>query len=285
MLIVDSHHHFWDAEAAKRPGWRDAYPDMQRPFGPDDLASLMDEHGVQQSVLIQSDNSWDETQVGLEIAAQERSIAGVVGWLPLEHPDETARHLNEVGDGRLVGARHLVNFEADPDWLARPGVEDSLRLLAERGLAFDVVPVAEEHFRHMVGLAEAVPNLTIVVDHLGNPPVVKGGWQPWADQMAELAQSDDVCVKLSVGIALLSEISTLDELDLGRYVDHVLEQFGPNRILWASNWPVINLAADYGTALRRLRELVGALDEHEQAQVMGLTARRVYGLEDAAGPP
>jgi len=279
MTMIDSHHHVW-WHRRHTYHWPPAVADQfARDFTPDDLRPELARGGVKGTVLIQVLHEvGGETEEYLEISKQVEFIRGVVGWLPLLNPAETARALERLRTrGKLVGARHLISNEPDPRWLLQDGVLDSLRLLAAAGLAFDAIPINAEQFESVLEVAHRLPELKIVLNHLGRPPIPEQGWEPWATQIARAAECRNVSIKLSIGLDIIMRWRWSTDA-IRRYSDHVLDLFSAHRVMAASNWPVILLGATYQECRSGLTELVSSLSAAEQRAVLGDTAVRVYGL-------
>ena len=238
----------------------------------------MDSARVDGTILMQSLNDAEETAELLELAAATAWIRGVVGWVPLAGPDTVARALDALtGTDKLVGIRHLINFETDPTWLLHPHVQESIGVIAERGLVFDTVPNDPARFEAVLATAEHRPELRVAIDHLGRPPVETDGWEPWATLVARAAELPNVSIKLSVGLDLVLGWAWSAE-KLRRYSDHVLELFGASRVMAASNWPVSVLAGSYTETWSGIRTVIGDLDPADQTRVLGETARAVFQL-------
>jgi L-fuconolactonase len=284
MTVIDAHQHFW--WTAHRPhSWPAAAGDrLDRDFTPDDLLPQMRAAGIDGTVLMQSLNDLAETQEYLDLAHEHAFIRGVVGWIPLDTPAEAEAALARLSNrNKLVGIRHLLRFESARDWLDRADVLQSLALLAERGLVFELVPVNAEQYEGTLRIAERLPDLRLIVNHLGRPPAPEQGWEPWASFTARAAAHPNVAVKLSAGIALIAQWRWNTD-QLRRYTDHVLACFGAQRVLAASNWPVILLAGDYQQVWRGITELLSDLSAADRAAVLGGTAERVYRLPSARTP-
>src|SRR5262245_43065204 len=276
--MIDSHHHFWwIGRHAYR--WPEAAGDrFARDFTPDDLRPELERCGVDGTVLVQVLHEV-ETEEFLDISKQVGFVRGVVGWLPLANPAETARSIERLNarGGKLVGVRHLISNEPDPRWLIQDGVLDSLQLLAASGLAFDAIPVNAAQFESVLEVAQRLPELKIVINHLGRPPIPEQGWEPWATQIARAAEHRNVSIKLSIGLDIIMRWRWSTDA-IRRYSDHALDLFSPDRVMAASNWPVILLGASYAEAWNGITELVGGLSADERRAVLGTTAKRVYGL-------
>jgi L-fuconolactonase len=275
MTVIDAHHHFWRMDAQEQ-AWRDdRHGAIASDYGPEDLAVELAEAGVAQTVLIQSVDEPAENDRLMRYAAEAPYVGAVVGWLPLADPTAARTEWTRSGAG-FHGVRCLVG--RDPlDWLNKPDSVALFTELAEAGLSWDVVPVTAEQTDAVVALAQAVPELRIVVDHLARPPIESGGWEPWATQLGRLAACPQAGLKVSLGIDLLTALSDWpDELD--RYLAWAVECFGPDRLMLASNWPVILLRASYQQAWSALRSAVERVlpSPNERAAVLGGTAAHYY---------
>ena len=282
--VVDAHHHYWRVDAEEQ-GWRtSAHGAIDRDYGPEDLHPELAASGVDATVLMQSVDSAAENDRMAAYVARSPSVAGVVGWLPVREPEAARAELDRAADATWRGVRCLI--ARDPmAWLADPAVVALFRDLAARDLAWDVVPITPEQVAAVLELARAVPDLRIVVDHLSRPPLDTGGWQPWADQLAQLGACPGVALKVSVGVDVLTAWDGWRGDALGPYVRHAVEVFGPERLMLASNWPVVLLRADYGTAWRDLSAAVraGGASDDELARVTGGTATQWYRLAAERG--
>jgi L-fuconolactonase len=201
-------------------------------------------------------------------------IAGVVGWINLLDPDETGRRLEIYTRGPYFkGMRHLIHGESDTNWVVRDVIIESLKLLADAGLPFDVVAVFPNHLKHVPTLAEKIPNLRMVIDHLAKPPVGRDD-RAWYDQMTAASQSPNVYAKLSGQF----DNPKWTVADVQPYVDHVLEQFGANRILFGSDWPVSLQGGTYASVWANTQELIAHCTSEEKEAILGGTAIRFYNL-------
>ena len=221
----------------------------------------------------------DETREFLLTAAVTPFIRGVVGWLDLTDPaisDTIAELGAHPGGERLVGIRHQVQDESDPDWLLRPDVERGIAAVGRAGLVYDLL-VRSRELPAASALARRLPDVRFVVDHLAKPPIAQGRRQPWASLLAELGPLQNVAAKLS-GLVTEADWTGWTISDLQPYVDVALEVFGPDRILFGSDWPVCLLAAPYALVLEAARSLTDRLSPTERAAIFGRTAEAIYGL-------
>jgi L-fuconolactonase len=277
---VDAHQHFWRVADQDQP-WRSSHHGaIARDFLPEDLTPSAAEVGVSRTVLVQSVDEPAEND-RLAAFAEHPLVAGVVAWAPLDDPVRARQELDRVPIAKLAGVRCLVGKGPLP-WLEDPQVRALLADLADRGVAWDVVPVTAGQTASVLRLAQALPALRIVIDHLGRPPVETGGWDPWAQHLDELAGCPNVAVKLSVGLDVLTAWPRWSARELRPYVVGVCDRFGPARVMLASNWPVVTLRAGYqqawGDVEAVVRERYAGAD---LARVLGGTAARWYGLDQA----
>jgi L-fuconolactonase len=273
---VDAHHHFWRTAAQEQPSRGGA---LAADFEPHHLAPLLDEAGIDATVLVESADTAQENDRLAAYAAAFPRVAGVVGWLPLADAAAARAELARADRARWCGVRCLVGREPLP-WLRTPECVALLEELAALRLAWDVVPVTDEQTAAVVEVARRVPGLRIVVDHLARPPLDTGDAGAWAARLATLAACENVALKVSVGIDVLTAWPRWQPADLAPYVAGAVEAFGPRRLMIASNWPVVTIRAQYGPAVHDLDAALAAcgLDAEGLAQVRGGTAVRWYRL-------
>jgi L-fuconolactonase len=266
-VIVDAHQHFWDPAVADYPWMTGEAEALRRRFGADDLAPLLDEHGVDGTVVVQARGSLEETRMLLDLAAATPFVLGVVGWVDLT-ADDVERTLAGLA-GALVGVRHQVHDEPDPRWLLRPDVQRGIAAVGDAGLVFDLLVRAAE-LPAAAETARCQPAVRLVLDHVGKPPLRSGDLGAWADGVAALAELPNVTCKLS-GLFTEAEPGAA----LAPTVARALRWFGPERCMFGSDWPVCLLAADYGATLELVRSSV---PEADRDAVLAGTAIRTYGL-------
>jgi L-fuconolactonase len=255
---------------------------IRRPFGMADLAPLLDRAGVDATIVVQARSSLDESHELLATAAAWDRIAGVVAWADLTSPsigDDLAALRAAVGGRRLVGIRHQVHDEPDPDWLLRPDVVRGLVAVASAGLAYDLLVRARE-LPAALEIARTIPGLRLVIDHLAKPPIRAGGTAPWSERLAPFGALPNVWCKLS-GLLTEAGWSAWRVDDLRPAVDLALALFGPDRLVFGTDWPVSLLAAPYEVVVATTRELIDGLSGDERAAVMGGSAVEVYALHRA----
>ena len=268
-MIVDAHHHLWDPASADYPWMTEEVAAIRRRFAPDDLAPLLAWHGIDGTVVVQARAALDETRELLALAEDVPWLLGVVGWVDLTDPelDDVLASL----EGPLVGVRHQVHDEVDPEWLLREDVQRGIAAVGRARLAYDFL-VRTRELPAALETARRHPDVRFVVDHLAKPSLRDGDTDSWAQRLEALAQLPNVACKLS---GLVTEADGRRTEELTPYLRRALDWFGPDRCMFGSDWPVCLLAADYDEVVALCVE---ALAPHERGDVLGGTAVRVYGL-------
>ncbi|KAB1942603.1 amidohydrolase family protein [Micromonospora sp. ALFpr18c] len=278
--IVDAHHHLWVRARHPQP-WIDpvTMAAIDADFEPVDLAPLARAAGVTATVVVQSIASQAETVHLLGVAADDSLVQGVVGWVDLT-ADDTAERIARLraarGGDRLVGIRHLVQGETDPAYLDRPDVRRGIAAVGAAGLVFDLL-VRQHQLPMATRLVYDLPEVSFVLDHLGKPALGRPELTEWIGDLRAFAASPNTTAKLS-GLVTEVERSHWTTDDLRPAVDHALDAFGPDRLMFGSDWPVCLLASSYQRWVDALTEMVGGRHGSDRAGIWGDTARRVYGL-------
>lgn len=278
--IIDAHHHLWDRSRFAQP-WIDpaTMGAIDHDFGLPDLEPLARAAGVGGTVLVHALPSIGETVYLLELAAGSDLIQGVVGWVDLtaaDVPEQIERLRAGRGGEFLVGVRHLAQAESDPAHLDRTDLRQGVTALGGSGLVLDLV-VHHHQMPGVVRLAADVPSTPMVLDHLGKPDLASGEIDAWARHIEELAALSSVTAKLS-GLVTEADWSRWTPGDVQSAVDHALATFSPHRLMFGSDWPVLQLASDYATWVSTVRQLTASLDATGRRSLWAGTARRVYRL-------
>jgi L-fuconolactonase len=276
MIRIDAHHHVWHV-ARGDYGWLTPDLAIHRDYTLADLRPLLGD--ITATVLVQAAPTEAETAFLLRVAQDSQALVrGVVGWTDLSAPRAAARVAVLARERKLVGLRPMLQDIADTQWILRPEVQPALRAMVEFGLRFDAL-VQPRHLQELLTLAARHPGLRVVIDHGAKPAIAQGKWQPWADAIARVAKETDMHCKLS---GLVTEAATTwRDDDLRRYVDHVVQCFGPARLMWGSDWPVVDLAGGYARWRETSLRLLGALDSGARNAILGGTAAAFYGLDGA----
>ncbi|QOR70475.1 amidohydrolase family protein [Ruania alkalisoli] len=280
MLKVDAHHHLLDPRRRQYP-WLSARRDdlLLTPFTAAQFEALADRHRIDASVLVQTLTDAGETVEFLSTAATSPVVAAVVGWVDLTS-GRVAEDLDVLqsgpGGSYLRGIRHPLPREADLDWLGRDDVRSGLRELTRRGLAFDVL-ADERHLPAATAVAQAHPDLSMVINHAAKPPLRGGDLTRWREAIIDLAVTDNVTCKVS-GLVTEADHAWWTINDLRPAVELVLEVFGPGRVMLGSDWPVCLVAGSYGQVLDTYRGLLDGLSVAERRDVEGGVAASAYGL-------
>jgi L-fuconolactonase len=279
-MVIDGHQHFWDPARADYP-WMEA-PELariRRAFGPADLAPVLRANAVDASILVQCRSSVEETREFLRVAAATSFVIGVVGWADLTDgtTGETLARLRDLpGGDRLVGIRHQVHDESDPDWLLREDVQRGLAAVFAQDLAYDLL-VRTREMPAAIATAQAFPQARFVLDHAAKPPIAEGFSREWADRLAALAACGNVWCKIS-GLATEAEWDNWDAERLFPFVAHAAECFGEDRLIFGSDWPVCLLAGSYGAIKGALEACLTKLGPHVRDKAFGANARQAYRL-------
>lgn len=281
-MIIDAHHHLFKYAPGRMPwiGETSEFNALKRDFQGREFAPLLHDNGIDGTVIIQAAHTIEDTETMVAAASKHSFIKGIVAWAPLDDPIQMDRHLDAFKAEPLIkGIRHMLMFEDDRDWIVRPNVLEGFECLASHSMTYDFTNRTDHQLRHVLTIAERVPHLRIVIDHLGKPQAISGIKEPWTGIMTEAAMFPNIYVKLS-GFAnvLTTPVSLATKDETAPYVEHVIERFGADRIIMASNWPPSNLAADYHTTWRHTKELVSHLSRQDQARIQGDNAVEFYGL-------
>lgn len=281
MKKIDSHQHFWDPAGKTSPwsyGWLDEpqHAPINRSFLPSDLAPLLDANEIEGSVFVQAQHHLEETRWALQMAEENNFLRGVVGYVDLQAP-ELEDQLDEfTGSQWFKGIRHIVQDEPDDEFLLQPSVLNGLKALSRRSLPFDLL-LQPRHLEMLPRLAAELPDLQMVINHCAKPDLSNRDTDSWHLKFAKLSEFENLNCKIS---GLVTEADwtgwTIDELC--PIFDTALQTFGPNRLLYGSDWPVCTLAATYDEVFQSAITLTAGLSSSEQAGIFGHNAIRFYGL-------
>ncbi len=277
-LRVDSHQHFWKLDRADYH-WLKAEPQsLSRDFLPADLQPLLEQAGVEYTVTVQAAETLAETEFILSLAAENRFIAGVVGWVDMASPDaiEILERLSQCP--KLVGIRPVIQGIADPNWMLKPELDPVFKYLIHHDLSFDAL-VKPVHLDALYTLLQRYPDLRVVIDHGAKPDIASSSFSTWAEKIRRIADESRAFCKLS---GLVTEAgSRAGYEDLYPYMSHLVNCFGPSRVMWGSDWPVCTLVATYNQWIQYLETFLSGFTAEEQKSIWGESAIRFYKLEVA----
>jgi L-fuconolactonase len=272
-MRIDAHHHLWTL-ARGDYGWlTPKLEPIYRDFTLADLAPHLAAGGIEGTILVQAAATEAETMFMLDIAASVEIVRGVVGWTDFDAADAEARIESSAAQQLLVGLRPMVQDIPDDDWLSRPALAPPLTAMARHKLVFDAL-VLPRHLPRLLPVVDRHPDLQFVLDHFGKPALSTGEIDGWQRDIASLAERDNIVCKLSGLVTEARPDWCID--DLRGAVDHVLGCFGPQRMLWGSDWPVVDLAGGYAKWLATAEALLAGLSPDERAGIFGGTAARIY---------
>lgn len=275
---IDAHLHLWDLTSGGYGWLRPEHGDLHANFSPEDVAPSLAAAGVDGAVLVQADDTAADTAYLLDVASRHPWVVGVVGWVQLDDPTRAAAELDGLASFDVLrGIRHLVHDDPRPDFLDLASVRESLRLVAARGLAFDVPDAWPGHLEQIPSLAAELDELTIVIDHLGKPPRDEAARNAWRSALADAAARPNTIAKFS---GLTDATAVYSAEGLGRLWNDALELFGPSRMMWGSDWPVSGRT--YARIVDPLMELISTLSPDERDAILGRTAAGVYGILEVA---
>ena len=277
-MIIDSHQHFWDLKAWPK-AWlkKKAHRPIRKTFLPKHLEPLIRKAGVDATVFVQTEHDPRENAWALRLADEHPWIAGVVGWVDLASPHVEEQLVEFRRHPKAVGIRHIVQDEPNDRFIVEPPVIRGLKVLERHRVPFDLLFYVK-HLRHAVTVARACPELPLVIDHCSKPLIAEGKLFGWIDELRAASRFPNVHCKLS-SLVTQADWKRWTVSDLRPYVNVAVDLFGPDRLLWGSDWPVCLLAAEYREWIAAARELLSPLSKDEQANIFGLNAARFYGLK------
>ena len=277
-MRIDAHQHFWNPARGDYFWMPKDDPLLARAYGPEDLGRHLKHHGIGRTVLVQAAATVHETEYMLGIADATPCVAGVVGWIDFEKPSDRA-HLKRLAEHpKFRGVRPMIQDIPDDDWMLREDVQWGFRAVADLGLTFDALGFPR-HLANFLTILKRHPDMRVVIDHCMKPQIrahSDESFAHWADGMARIAGETAAYCKFSALVTEANPGWTVD--DLRPYAEHVLSVFGPERVMWGSDWPVCQLRASYDEWWAAARALTSHLDAQAERRVFGGTAEEFYGL-------
>ena len=280
-MIIDAHQHVWDLETGDYPWLGPQHPQWNRTYSFEEARPQLRAAGVTASILVQAADNREDTALMFATADRHPEVVGVVAYVPLEDPATAAVELDALRrDDRLVGIRNLMHDRPDPDWVLRPDVDEGLGLLEAAGIPFDLVAVRPRHLEHVPMLGERHPDLSIVIDHLGKPPIGEDERDPWWSLIATAAENPQVTAKVS-GLYPAANPARWTVAAVVPFVDRAVEVFGAERLMVGGDWPISVVAGGYAAVADGLRTALSGLTGLEAEAIWYGTAARVYRLDPA----
>jgi L-fuconolactonase len=278
-MRIDAHQHFWQYTEYEF-GWIDhAMVSIRRDFLPADLVPLLNETGMDATVAVQACQSMEETEWLLELADANPEIAGIVGWVPLIDP-KVEKVLEALSaNSKFRGVRHVLQAEPS-EYMAREDFNTGVALLGPYSLTYDLL-ILQHQLPAAIKFVDRHPNQPMVLDHLAKPLIASHEIEPWRAQILELARRPHVSCKLS-GMVTEANFHNWTIEDLQPYVETALEAFGPDRLLFGSDWPVCTVASSYKRWLDVVKQCTAGLTSDEQDKILGENAQKFYGLEEVS---
>lgn len=275
-MIIDSHQHFWQYEAKKHEWIDDQMAVIRRDFLAEDLEKVFQENQIDGCVAVQADQTLAETDFLLELANENDFIKGVVGWVDLRAENIEGVLKMYSAFSKLKGFRHVVQGESDPNFLLRPEFLRGIVALEKYNFTYDILI-----FPHQLGatleFVKKFPNQKFVIDHIAKPYIKDGFYDGWATMMMEIGKHKNVYCKIS-GMTTEADYDSWTPEQIKPYFDLVLKAFGPDRLLFGSDWPVCLVAGNYAKTKALVTQFIAHLSPEEQNAIMGQNAINFYNL-------
>lgn len=284
-MIIDAHMHVWDRSRARYDWLGPHLPEVDRDFTLGDVGPLLERLGIDGVVLVQSADNAEDTRNMLRQADSAPAVRGVVGWAPLEAPENARSELAALADEpRIVGIRNLIHDRPDPDWVLTPAFGAGLALLEEYGMPFDFVTANPDALSRLERIAADHPGVTFVLDHLAKPPLNAGGeaHAEWERALRAVAARPNVVAKVSGLYSAVGAEDSWTQDGIDRVAAVAVDAFGPERLMYGGDWPMSLRAGGYERVLDALRAATQDWPVDAAEHLWWRTATRTYGLEVAA---
>lgn len=279
-MMIDAHQHYWNPARGDYDWMPMDNEVLARQYAPADLVPHLKNHGIKATILVQAAATIQETEYMLGVADATPSVAGVVGWIDFEKPDDLAHLKRLANHPKFLGVRPMIQDIPDVDWMLREDVQWGFQAVSDLGLTFDALGFPQ-HLENFLTILKRYPEMRVVVDHCMKPQIRDHSPENlafWAGGMAKIAKETNTFCKFS---ALVTEANPDWKVaDLRPYTDHLFKVFGADRMMWGSDWPVCQLAATYDEWREAAVDLTSHLNQAERAAVFGGTAKAFYRLDD-----
>jgi L-fucono-1,5-lactonase len=280
-MRIDSHQHYWKVDRGDYHWMTPTVPVLYRDYLPSDLRPCLLRHNIQKTVLVQAAQTVAETDFLLNLAAEDDSIAGVVGWLDMDDPGFSAQFERYRKSPKFIGLRPMLQDIPDDRWILHPNVLFALHLVADSDFPFEFLTYPR-HLPFVFEVLESIPSLRAVIDHISKPGIRSGELEPWRSWITRLAGRPNLYCKLS-GMITEADHRHWSPDDLRPYVDHVIQCFGFDRVMFGSDWPVCLCAGSYDDVIGALREILSSrLNAETEPKLFGQNAIRFYKLDAEA---
>lgn len=279
-IKIDAHQHFWNYNPKEYDWINDDMAVIRKDFLPAQLKAELISAEIDSVISVQARQSEAETHQLLAFAKEHDFIAGVVGWLPMASANFEAILATYRQEPKLKGLRHVIQGESDDRYILSEAFNRGVRRTLEAGLAYDIL-ILERHLPHATKFADHHEGQRLILDHIAKPKIAKGEIEPWRKNLKELAQREHVYCKLS-GVVTEANIKNWKESDLLPFIEVAMEAFGPQRLMFGSDWPVLLTGMSYQAWINMIKNIVGRWSTSEQAQFWGLNAKSAYQLDTSA---
>ena len=273
--IIDSHQHFWKLSRGDYTWLTPELTSLYEDYMPDEFEDILLKNNIQGTIVVQAADNSNETDFLLELANKYKFILGVVGWVDMLDPEVRYKLEYYKSHQKFVGIRPMLQDIIDDDWMLKPKLTTAYNSLIDLKLCFDAL-VKPQHLNNLLKLIELYPDLKIILNHCGKPDIKSNKYKDWPVKINELAKHDKIYCKLS---GLVTEAGSNDNFeDLIPYIDCVFNSFGTNKVIWGSDWPVINLVGDYNTWLNNCLNYTKLFLEADRHKIFYKNAIDCYSL-------
>jgi L-fuconolactonase len=277
MLRIDAHHHFWKFDPVRDSWITDEMVAIKRDFLPKDLRRLLRQNDFDGSVVVQSDQSETENEFQLENADRNDFVKGIVGWIDLQSENVEEKLAYYSSKKKMKGFRHILQGEAERAFMLKPAFMNGIGRLERFGFTYDILIFADQ-LKYISQFVAAFPNQRFVIDHIAKPDIKNRSIEEWKSEIEKIARHENVHCKIS-GMVTEANWKTWKQDDFIPFIDVVIEAFGPNRIMFGSDWPVCLVAGSYKKVLNIVNEYFSSFSHSEQELFFGGNAMRFYNLE------
>jgi L-fuconolactonase len=275
-MPIDAHQHFWRYDPVQYSWIRDTMEPLKRDYLPDDLKPLLERTGIHGTIAVQARQSLEETAWLLELADRHSWIKGVVGWVELCSPHVREQLEQYARHPKLRGIRHIVHDEPEDRFMLQPAFLRGLSILGEFNLIYDLL-LFPRHLPVAIEVVKQFPEQRFVLDHLAKPEIRTQRFSPWDADIRALARFENVSCKIS-GLVTEAAWKQWKLRDFQRYLDHVLDCFGPDRLMFGSDWPVCTLSSNYSDLVLLIQDYLEAFPVEMQEKIWGSNAVRLYAI-------